>query len=118
MQSGWMRRIAAGSFRHLQRRSTIAITTDIPYIMRSRDDAFEWDAEKAADNWRDHGVTFDDAIKAFRDAFIVEWIDDREAYGEERVKSSGHLQRRHPACDLYRTRRADQDHLGQAGRKT
>jgi uncharacterized DUF497 family protein len=57
--------------------------------MRSRDDAFEWDTEKAADNWRDHGVTFDDAIKAFRDAFIVEWIDDREAYGEERVNLLG-----------------------------
>jgi len=53
--------------------------------MRSTDDAFEWDAEKAADNWRDHGVAFDEAIKAFRDVFVVEWIDDREAYGKERV---------------------------------
>jgi hypothetical protein len=57
--------------------------------MRGRDDAFEWDGEKAADNWRDHGVTFDEAIKAFRDVFVVEWIDDREAYGEERVNLLG-----------------------------
>jgi uncharacterized DUF497 family protein len=30
---------------------------------------FEWDSEKAAANWRDHGVTFDQATKAVRDAF-------------------------------------------------
>jgi uncharacterized DUF497 family protein len=57
--------------------------------MRSRDGAFEWDAEKAADNWRDHGIAFDEAIKIFRDAFAIESIDDREAYGEERVNRLG-----------------------------
>jgi uncharacterized DUF497 family protein len=36
-----------------------------------QDDAFEWDDAKAALNWRDHGVSFHDAIKAFRDRFAV-----------------------------------------------
>jgi uncharacterized DUF497 family protein len=47
------------------------------------------DAEKAADNWRDHGVAFDEAIKTFGDPFAIESIDDREAYGEERMNLLG-----------------------------
>ena len=50
---------------------------------------FEWDAEKAKINWRNHGVTFDRAIKAILDPFGVEWVDDREAYGEERINLLG-----------------------------
>jgi uncharacterized protein len=46
---------------------------------------FEWDDEKAASNIRDHeGVTFEQAATAFSDPFAVEWIDEREDYGEER----------------------------------
>jgi uncharacterized DUF497 family protein len=36
----------------------------------------------------DHGVP-PDAVKAFRDRFAVEWIDDREDYGEERINLLG-----------------------------
>ena len=50
---------------------------------------FEWDDDKAAANWRAHGVAFHQAIKAFRDPFAVEQIDDREAYREERVNLLG-----------------------------
>jgi uncharacterized protein len=46
---------------------------------------FEWDDAKAASNLRDHGVSFAQATAAFRDPFAVEWIDDRRAYGEERI---------------------------------
>jgi putative transcriptional regulator len=53
------------------------------------DDRFEWDDGKAASNWRDHGVSFDHAIIALTDPFAVEWIDDREAYGEERINLVG-----------------------------
>ena len=53
------------------------------------DDGFEWDADKAAANWRRHGVTFDQAVKACRDPFAVEWVDEREAYGEERINLIG-----------------------------
>jgi len=46
---------------------------------------FEWDDTKAAENVRNHGVTFAQAALAFRDPFAVEWIDLREAYGEEQI---------------------------------
>ena len=52
-------------------------------------DKFEWDAEKAATNLRNHGVAFDQAIKVFRDPFAIERIDERENYGEERVNLLG-----------------------------
>jgi hypothetical protein len=45
----------------------------------------EWDDTKAAENVRNHGVSFAQAALAFRDPFAVEWIDLREAYGEERT---------------------------------
>jgi len=53
------------------------------------DDVFEWDDAKAASNWLDHGIAFHYAIKAFLDHFAVEWIDDRESYGEERINLLG-----------------------------
>jgi len=46
---------------------------------------FEWDNNKAASNIRDHeGVTFAQAAAAFNDPFAVEWLDERQDYGEER----------------------------------
>jgi uncharacterized DUF497 family protein len=45
---------------------------------------FEWDAVKAARNEADHGVTFEMARDVFKDPFAVEWLDDREDYGEDR----------------------------------
>ena len=56
-------------------------TTGIPYLMIE----FEWDDAKAAENLRKHGVSFELAAKAFRDPFGMEWIDDREDYGEVRT---------------------------------
>jgi uncharacterized DUF497 family protein len=47
--------------------------------------AFEWDDTKAAENIRNHGVSFAQAALAFRNPFAVEWIDLREDYGEERI---------------------------------
>lgn len=50
---------------------------------------FEWDDDKAAANLRAHGVSFGQAIKAFRDPFAVERFDDRDDYGEERINLIG-----------------------------
>ena len=50
---------------------------------------FEWDEQKAAANWRRHGVAFHRAVRIFRDAFAVERFDDREDYGEERINRIG-----------------------------
>jgi hypothetical protein len=46
---------------------------------------FEWDDDKARQNLRKHGVSFEQATQAFRDPMGVEWIDDSEAHGEERT---------------------------------
>jgi uncharacterized DUF497 family protein len=50
---------------------------------------FDWDSEKAAENWRRHGVTFEQAVRAFGDPLAVERIDDREDYDEERINLLG-----------------------------
>ena len=49
------------------------------------DDEFEWDDAKAAGNRRDHGVTFEMARETFKDAFSVDWIDDRQEDHERRL---------------------------------
>jgi uncharacterized DUF497 family protein len=54
-----------------------------------QDGLFEWGDAKAAQNFRDHGVTFQQAIKAFGDVFALELLDDREDYGEERINLLG-----------------------------
>jgi len=48
------------------------------------DNGFEWDDAKDAQNYADHGVTFDTARRVFADPFATERLDDREDYGEDR----------------------------------
>jgi uncharacterized protein len=59
------------------------------------DDDFEWYAAKAHSNYDKHGVTFDRAKKVFADPLMVETLDAREDYGEERYlvigMADGHL---------------------------
>ncbi|WP_244936702.1 BrnT family toxin [Methylobacterium currus] len=50
---------------------------------------FTWDERKATSNLRRHGVAIETAIKTFRDPFAIERIDEREAYGEERIDMLG-----------------------------
>lgn len=83
---------------------------------------FEWDDAKANDNLRKHGVSFAAAALAFRDPFAVEWIDERQPYGEERIVllgSSGGIvltviyTERGPRIRIISARRAtkhEQDH--------
>ena len=58
-----------------------------PYIMQ--DDEFEWDDAKAAINYRDHKITFEQARLAFADVFAIEREDRRKAYGEARYNLIG-----------------------------
>ena len=69
-----------------------AKATGIPYIMQ--DENFEWDDDKAAQNWRDHGVSFEIAREAFTDAFAVEWIDAEQDRSEERYAMIGMVETR------------------------
>lgn len=50
---------------------------------------FDWHTPKADANWRNHGVTFEQGVKAIGDMFAVDWIDDREDYEEERIHLIG-----------------------------
>jgi hypothetical protein len=59
-----------------------------------RDDEFEWDEPKAARNWLDHGISFEMAREAFKDAFAVERVDNRHDDNEERVAMLGMVETR------------------------
>jgi len=48
------------------------------------DDDFEWDDDKAAQNYADQGVSLEAAKQVFEDPFAIERLDDREDYGEDR----------------------------------
>ena len=50
---------------------------------------FEWDEVKAAGNLVEHKVSFEQAAIACCDPFAVEWIDEREDYGEVRFSLLG-----------------------------
>lgn len=38
---------------------------------------FEWDERKAASNLAKHGVSFEQATRAFADPNAIEYVDDR-----------------------------------------
>ena len=50
---------------------------------------FEWDAEKARENVRRHGVSFDEAVTAFSDRFSALLPDPDHSVGEERYLVMG-----------------------------
>ena len=58
------------------------------------DDDFEWDDLKAITNASLHGVTFDAAREVFQDPFAIDWLDDREDYGETRFVTLGMVEGR------------------------
>ena len=59
---------------------------------------FEWDDKKAAANWRDHGITFDQAVKAAHKrkcVVVLGWADEGKvsllaAVSEELTKKGLH----------------------------
>jgi hypothetical protein len=59
-----------------------------------QDGAFEWDDEKAADNWLKHDTTFETAREAFQDPFAVEWVDRGQDVHEERFAMIGMVDNR------------------------
>jgi uncharacterized DUF497 family protein len=50
---------------------------------------YEWDATKAAENLRRHGIDFVDSIAAIEDANRLEELDSRLEYGEKRLRIIG-----------------------------
>ena len=57
-------------------------------------DDFEWDDDKAAQNFASHGVSFEAARLAFDDAFAVVREDRRQNYREDRFALLGMVQER------------------------
>jgi uncharacterized DUF497 family protein len=57
-------------------------------------DEFEWDDAKAAANLAKHGVSFEQARDAFDDPFAIDFVDDREEYGELRLILIGMVENR------------------------
>ncbi len=55
---------------------------------------FEWDEAKADANLAKHGISFADAAGVFEDLSRIEWLDDREDYGEDRFVTVGQVQGR------------------------
>jgi uncharacterized DUF497 family protein len=53
------------------------------------DGGFGWRQDKAAENLLKHDVSFQQGAKATRDPFAIEWIDNREDYGEQRINLLG-----------------------------
>lgn len=50
---------------------------------------FEWSKSKSKANYAKHGVSFEFATNVFKDPFAVEFLDDREDYGEKRFAILG-----------------------------
>jgi uncharacterized DUF497 family protein len=53
------------------------------------DGRFQWDDAKAAENYANHGITFESARDVFSDPFALDWPDESEAYGEARYITIG-----------------------------
>jgi uncharacterized DUF497 family protein len=58
------------------------------------DGIFQWDDNKAAENYANHGVRFEAAREVFNDPFALEWLDEREEYGEDRYIILGMVETR------------------------
>jgi uncharacterized DUF497 family protein len=50
---------------------------------------FEWDGEKEAENWRKHGILFDQAALVFDDPYCMTEVDGRFDYNETRWRTIG-----------------------------
>lgn len=65
---------------------------------------FAWDAAKAAENLKNHGVSFEEAQTVFYDNFATEFYDDNHSDWEDRfllLGLSSHL-RLVMVCHCYR----------------
>jgi uncharacterized DUF497 family protein len=64
---------------------------------------FEWDENKRKANLEKHGIDFADAVRMF-DLPVVEWLDEREDYGESRYIALGELDSQIILCAAFAVR--------------
>ncbi len=73
-------------------------------------EGFEWDRHKAHEK-HEKGVSFHEAAETFEDLNSVEFVDDRENYGEERWVIIGMTKKKTaPHGRLHRARGTHSDH--------
>jgi uncharacterized DUF497 family protein len=80
--------------------------------------AFSWDEKKREENWELRKVDFAEAIGIFDDPEIIESIDDRSAYGEERIQALGKTSGVFLSRGLHMARRYPPHYHGMEGRET
>ena len=61
--------------------------SDVERIINSQ--LFEWDSEKAAQNWQKHRIKFEDAAQVFADENRIDYRDDEHSDDEERYITIG-----------------------------
>lgn len=66
---------------------------------------FSWDAEKALQNYKKHGVPFEEAAAVFGDAEAVDWEDLEHPSAERRWKRLGISSRGRVLFVVYTLRR-------------
>ena len=64
---------------------------------------FEWDENKRNANLKKHGIDFADAVRMFNGP-VVEWLDEREDYGEDRFLALAELDGQVILCVAYAVR--------------
>lgn len=52
---------------------------------------FEWVENKNQSNQLKHGISFEEAVSIFDDEKRVEYLDFRQDYGEDRLKTIGQI---------------------------
>ena len=65
---------------------------------------FEWDPAMAEENFRKHGVSFEEALTVFYDDFAIEFYDDTHSLWEDRFLLLGYTSqlRLMMVCHCYR----------------
>ncbi len=58
------------------------------------DGVFQWDDAKAATNFAKHGISFEMAREAFKDPFILEWLDAGQVADEPRFAALAMIEQR------------------------
>ena len=66
---------------------------------------FEWDAEKAASNFRKHGIPFDEATTVFNDPLFVDFYDPDHSHEEHRYIIIGESKKENLLLVSYAERR-------------
>ena len=79
---------------------------------------FEWDANKAAGNYRKHKVSFDEALTVFRDPLAAIFDDEIHSVDEEREIIIGHSNRNRILLVCFTERKKEVIRLFSARRAT